>query len=194
MKFLKLICFSCILVLSFAILINAQTPSTKIGLINRKDFDDITNGIKEVSDAYDELEIEFKPHNEELKAIAEKLKKLEIALIDLKKQTQIIQEKGGEYPKGIEDKINEYEQLACKFKSAEQKTKSIYEKREAEILKDVNLKISEALKQFAKKNGFAVILDKSVNNSSVIIDGEIVDITQDFINYYNKNFAETKTQ
>jgi Skp family chaperone for outer membrane proteins len=190
MKFFKAICFSCILVLSFAILIIAQTPSTKIGLINRKDFDDKTNGIKEVSDAYDKLDIEFKPQNEQLKAMAQKLQNLEKYIKEISNNYNPRYEAGKE----IQKSVDKYDLLACQFLREQEMTKSQFKKREAEILKDTNIKIAEALRQFGKQNGFAIILDKTEENSHILIGGEIIAITKDFIQYYNKKFAEVKTQ
>ena len=49
----------------------------------------------------------------------------------------------------------------------------------------VNKNIAQSIKAFAKEKGFVVILDSSQENNSVIIEGEIVHVTNEFIQFYN---------
>lgn len=69
-----------------------------------------------------------------------------------------------------------------------------YLQRRDELSKDVNKKMLEAFRIFAKENNYPLILDSSKENSSVIIDGEIIDVTKEFIQFYNERFGDEKSQ
>ena len=68
----------------------------------------------------------------------------------------------------------------------------MYDKRATELLTKPKRKISDAIKQFAKENGLTVVLDSSKDLSSIVFNSEVVDVTQKFIEFYNKNYAENK--
>jgi hypothetical protein len=62
------------------------------------------------------------------------------------------------------------------------------------IFADTYKKVGEAIKQFAKEKGYLFILESSKDTSFIIIEGETDDVTEEFIKYYNENFAKTETQ
>jgi hypothetical protein len=74
---------SFVLISVFAVSATAQMEKEhagslcKVAIINSKIFRNKDSGIKEVSDAYDKVETELKSQSEELKLMAEEIKKRE---------------------------------------------------------------------------------------------------------------------
>jgi Skp family chaperone for outer membrane proteins len=185
-----------VFVLIFSALAFAQTEKTqsnyasKIGFINSEAFDNKETGIKEIVETNEKLEAEFKPQIDELKAIAEKIQN----------QQEEFKKAGSGYwdgpiPKEKLDKsLKDYESDVCKYKTRTEEIKSQYDKRKSEIFADVYKKVRDTIKQFAKEKGYLIVLDSSKDNSSAIIEGETIDITKEFIKYYNENIAKSKSQ
>lgn len=173
--------------LIFALIITAsafsQTPkpaATKIVTIDTSVFCDKEKGIREVIAAREKLDAEMKPKKDELAILEEKIKKLDKFRVALK-----------EFPQGdyfsFEQTTDLYEKLIVEYIQKRAETKSLYEQRKTEIFADIYQRIGDTIKQFAKEKGYVIILDKSKDNSSVIIEGETFDVTEDFIKYYNEN-------
>jgi Skp family chaperone for outer membrane proteins len=166
----------------------AQTKNVspnKIAVIDRTAFDDRTNGIKEVVEADDQLETEFKSQAEELKALIEKIQKLQ------KEFEYYNSLKGIAYCVDVEilkKKTDEYDKLTAEFKQKQENARSLYVKRESEVFADINKNIAEAIKQFAKENGYALIIDRSAVEKGIITD--VDDVTRDFVKFYNEDFAK----
>jgi len=185
-----------VFVLIFSALAFAQTEKTqsnyasKIGFINSEAFDNKETGIKEIVETNEKLEAEFKPQIDELKAIAEKIQN----------QQEEFKKAGSGYwdgpiPKEKLDKsLKDYESDVCKYKTRTEEIKSQYDKRKSEIFADVYKKVRDTIKQFAKEKGYLIVLDSSKDNSSAIIEVETIDITKEFIKYYNENIAKSKSQ
>lgn len=198
MKVFRLLINSLALIFVFTILAFAQTETpqnsapNKIAAIDTKAFENETNGIKEVVEAYDKLEAELKPQAENLNLLTEKILKLEKEINDFQSIAEKI--KGICVPDNINKKIEEYDKLTKEYKQKQDALKSLYDKRKAEIFADIYRKVSDAIKQFSKENGYLMIIDVSKDNSSVIIEGETIDVTKEFIKYYNENFAKSKSQ
>ena len=189
---------SLIFVLIFSASAFAQTEkpqvsaASKIAVINTEAFADEATGIREVFENYEKLKVEFKPEIDEMFIQQKKIQKLEIEIEEFR---SLLGEKRvplGSY-KILDEKIDEYEKLISEYKQKEKEAKELYVKRKAEIFVDVNKKIGEAFKKFAKEKGFALILDSSkLQDSFVISDNPSLDITEEFIKYYKENFVKRK--
>lgn len=187
-----------IFVLIFSALALAQTEKAqtlvgnKIAIIDSEAFDNKETGIKEIIEAYDKIEIEFKLQAEELNSMIEQIIKQNKELVEFSSKFE-------EYckvecsPEILNKKISEYDLLVSKYKKRQDEVKSLYEKRKSDTLANASSKIGAALKQFAKEKGYAIIIDSSKGNS-YLIEGETFEITKEFIQFYNENFAKTKTQ
>ncbi len=175
-----------ILLVSIVISINAQTEksqavnSGKIAVINFELLKDEKTGIKDFVDVDKKLEIEFKPKDDELHLLFVKVQTLLKELKELEHLGEIRITK-----EFVENKFNEFELAGCKILRKQQEVKSLYEKRYSDLTEELNKKIISSLKLFAKDRDYKVILDSSKNNS-VIIESEIVDVTNEFIQFYNK--------
>jgi Skp family chaperone for outer membrane proteins len=193
MKIFRLLVSSLAFTLIFTTLVIAQTektqivPPSKIAVIDSNLFYDKTNGVKELTEAYDKLEAEFKPQAEELELLAEKILKLQKTL----EEFQILAKK---YPNvgcySFDDKFDEYDKLTLECKQKQTETRTLYQKRELEQIGDIKKKIGEAIQKFTKEKGYAIILDSSKINDGLITD--VDDVTKEFIKYYNENFAKAK--
>lgn len=196
MKLFRLLVNSLAFILVLAVLAAAQTEKTqpvksdKIAIISFDAFKDRKTGIKELADAYEKLEIEFKPQKDELKLLAEKIQK---AVEELKKINMV---ETPPYLKEFTDgKIDEYGLIACKYKDKLKEVRTLYQKRELEITAEIEKKIVEALNQFAKEKGYAFILDFSkLPTSFISAKPDNDDVTEEFIKFYNENFGNTKSQ
>jgi len=182
-----------ILVTIFAAMTFAQTSTlqessaSKIALVNTEAFYDKENGIKELVDSIDKLEVELKPLADELNLTIETVQKLGKEIEAIAKAMELYK---GFTSKMLEDKLNEYEVLNEKLKKRQAELKPYYEKRHSETVGVVQKKIDEAMQKFAKENGYAIVIDISKLNGSAINENpEEIDITNDFIKYYNENFA-----
>ncbi len=189
MKSLKYLIINLTLIFSFQVSLFAQqnpVPPTKIGSILSENFADASAGIKDIIAVNEKLEKEFGPQELEIKILYEKHKNLinELKRISESKGHPSISEKT------LTEKINEVESAFCKLESQTKIVRSNFEKRETELFKEVYKKIAESLKVFAKEKGFVVILDSSQENNSVIIEGEMIDVTKEFIQFYNNRIKK----
>ena len=181
MKLLTVLTVHLMLAFAFQVSSFAQSESvaaTKIALVSFEKFADASTGIKDVIAVSEKLEQEFSPHNQELRLLAENYTKLHNEIVQISKMRE---------PRGLlelfEKKINESELLTCKIITKQDAARSLYDKRESFLREEVNKKIAELLKIFAKEKGYNVVLDSSQKN--IIIEGEIIDITNEFIQFYN---------
>jgi len=181
--------------LAFAQTENPQTPvALKVALIDTEAFYNKETGIKELVETNDKLELELKPQSDELNILGEKIQKLQ-------KEIEIFQNaaekfKGICVPDYVNKKFEDYDKLTKEYKQRQDEIKSRYEKSDNEIFADIYKKIGDAIQQFAKEKGYAVILDISKERGTffLVAKDESSDVTEEFIKYYNNNFAKTKTQ
>lgn len=194
MKNFQKLGFSIVLILAFTIFAIAQAEETKsvapskVAIFFPDHFEDEKTGIKDLVEVIAKLEFEFKPYDDELNLMGEKVKTLgnELQMIANNPHYRISSE-------FLNRKVNEYEDAVYKFKSRTDEIKALYEKRKLEVCKDVNKKIYEALKLFAKEKGYTYMLDAS----GLLHDGvlyvyydETFDKTKEFIKFYNERFSK----
>lgn len=178
-----------VLIATFSVPAFSQTTDLKIAAINTDRFSDKQNGIREFVEALDKFETELEPKYDELSLLAEKGRKLTGELKSYSEFTL-------SYPRNIIEIMNkkaeEFKELQTEYKEKDDRLRLLANKFSSEILTEPRKKIRDAIKQFAKEHGFAIILDSSKDVNSVIIQGEVVDVTQNFIEFYNKNHAGNK--
>jgi len=201
MKFFNLLTIYLTLTALFAISVVAQTEkksssaTTKIAEVNSKTFEDKKLGIKDLIIAWDKVEIKVKPRLDEMNASAAKL---EETRKEIERDNNLANKDwtghSNLYSKA-KAKFEEYQKLASQFESKIKDYKVFLEKLESEIVNPVNDKIGKALEQFRIEKDYWFILDSSQNYTSVIIiDGEVDDITSEFIKFCNESFEKEKTQ
>jgi len=183
----------------FAVSGFAQTTPTapsKIGIINTQFFEQTTGGITRYVNALNSLAAELKPDATALQAMINKSQTLQKEIADIEKQLndpklpQII-DKNKLFTTG-QAKAQELEDLGRQFKFEEEKYKVKLERGENRIVSPIRRDIGNALNEFAKKNGYTMILDVSKDQTSIIVMlDEKMDVTKEFITFYNARPATT---
>ena len=187
----------------FAVSAFAQAPQTgapaKVMFINTLAFD-AKDGIVKYSNAMTALENEFKPVETELNTLKARYTTL---------ATEV---------KGIEDKINaptsavpinkeelrrqyiakgeEAQNLEVTIKRKAEDGKAKFERRQGEVMGPIMRDIANAIQDFAKQRGYAVILDSAkLDNAGLLLafDETKADVTKEFITFYNTKTPTTAT-
>ena len=183
----------------FAVSAFAQTQPTtplKIGVVNTQAFDDKA-GIAKYTAAMNKLEAEMKPEitvlqtmNNRLQALKTELEGYQTQLNDPSPKVPIDKAK---IQATAQTKYEEYQKLALEFEYKQKDYKASLERKEASIMSPVRLDIGNALQEFAKKNGYMMILDASKLDGAglLLAFDEKYDITKDFIQFYNARPATT---
>lgn len=175
----------------------AQTvPPTKIGWIVTSDFGDDKAGITKYLNASKAIETEMKPRALELQTLQAKLNTIsdELAKIQAACQNPAI-------PcdtKAASAKQEEGQRLKREFEFKQKEAQAAYEKRRAEVIGPVTANILQALQDYAKLKGYAVVIDVTALGSAdqpspVLVFDPSADITKDFITWYNARPATTAT-
>lgn len=193
MKLIKSLAYIFILITTFSVHGFSQPTYSRIAVVDTDIFKDKQRGIKEVIEAYEKLEAEFKTQNDELNIIAEKAKKI---VEEIKERETLIKKnpKAG-CPVPIDGIVEEFKNLQTEYKGKDEQRKLLYDKRKAELFVKIDKKIKTVLKQFAKENNFETIYDlKELEEVSILVNipDNFKDVTQKFIEFYNKSYSQNK--
>ncbi|HEY0428725.1 MAG TPA: OmpH family outer membrane protein [Pyrinomonadaceae bacterium] len=201
MKTFRLIAAGLFFAAIFAVSTFAQTQTQtalgKVGLINTLAFDTDKGGINKYVTAMNGLEAEFKPDGDALTALATKIQNLEKELATIKSQLE------GTAPvdktalqTSYNTKADEYGKLDREFKFKQDDAKARFERRRQVVMGPIMSDIYKALSEFAKAKGYSMILDGSKLEEAgvlIAIGDDKIDITKDFITFYNARPATTAT-
>ncbi len=195
MKTFRLIAVSFIFAALFAVsaFAQTQTATSKIGVINTLAFDDEKAGIAKYVSAMNSLEIEFKPVTAELNTMGTKLQTLQA---DIEKMRNSASNPNVPIkPETVNAKLEEYDKLGREHKFKQEDAKARFERRQQTVLGPIMQDIGNAMQDFAKQKGFDLILDgpKLENAGILLASSDKVDITKDFITFYNARPAGTAT-
>lgn len=158
-------------------LAQAQAPATpagaKIGIIN------IQRAIVESNEgrqAAEKLNSQFAPKRNELQAKQAEVEKLQKQLRDQEKTlsdearsnlVRQIEAKSKEFTRTNEDATNDFQQA------------------EAQVINEIGQKIIRVLDEYARKNGYLMVMDVSSPQSPVLWASTTADVTDDIIKIYN---------
>ena len=172
---------------------NAVSPMLKVGLINTEAFHDKQTGIGEIIELDGKLEVEFKPQSDELKLLVERIQELEKEFKDYQEAEKKFRNAYFLHcDTSITKKFDEYDKLVKEYKQKETQATELYYKRKAEVFAAVDKKVAEALRRFIKEKGYAMIFDVSkLKEGVILVKPEPGDVTEEFIRFYNENFAKT---
>jgi Skp family chaperone for outer membrane proteins len=201
MRTVRLAAASIMMAALFSVAAFAQTPAAgvgKIGLINTAAFGDEKTGITKFVTAVKSVNDEFKPAITELQTLTTRYQTL---ANEAKKLQEQLNTSGGppinrpEVQKQLEAKIEEGQSLELTIKRKDEDLKQKSERRSAQVVGPIYNDITKALSEYAKKNGYAVILDGGKLEQAEILMGfdEKYDVTKDFITYFNTRPATTAT-
>jgi Skp family chaperone for outer membrane proteins len=200
MKRVNFIATTLLLVFFFALPLFAQTAPTKICFISTGAFSDEKQGITKVVSALAALDKEFEPRQKELVDINTRVENLAKEIQGLQTQLNNAAAASKTSPINVEKlqsdiaaKNDEGARLQIDFKRKQEDAKTAYEKRRAVILEPVQKEIFNAINEFAKARGFDVILDYDVLAQGLVYVAQPLDMTPDFIKFFNAKPATTAT-
>ncbi len=179
----------------FAVSAFGQVAGGKIGLVNVNAFADDKAGIGKFRNALAALDLEFKTLNEDLKKDSARLQTL---ATEIQSQQKLANDPNNKVPintQALQTKIEEAQTLEVQIKRKQEDGKARYERRYPQVVGPVFGDIIKALNEYAKKNGYAVILDGAKLEQAEILLGfdDKYDVTSDFIVFYNARPATTAT-
>ncbi|MCC7308189.1 MAG: OmpH family outer membrane protein [Acidobacteria bacterium] len=173
----------------------AAQPGTnlKIVVINTAAFD-AKDGIVKYTNAMSALEKEFTPAQTEINTLVTNYQKMGA---DIKTQQDNLN--GGKVPvdrNALASKIEEYQTLELTIKRKQEDGKRKFELRQQQIMSPILQDIGKAIDDYAKQKGYSLILDAAkMDNAGIIlaVDVSKLDVTKDFITFYNARPAGTAT-
>lgn len=157
----------------------------QIAVIFPDAFEDDKTGIIDLIEVNQSLRTEIKPQADELNELSERILLLQQKIEDV---IPICKLTGCS---SLGKMLDEHKELTSEFKLKQKEAFSKYEKRKKEETIVINQKIFEALEQFRKNGKYKLILDGSKLDMNCY---NCIDITQEFIKFYNENFSEAKSQ
>ena len=153
----------------------AQAP-LKVGVINMQA---AISGTAEGKQALAELQSQFAPRYTELQ--------------DMQKQINDLQSRlqAGQTTLSDDEKARiarQGDQLSRTYQRKQQELQDDSNDAQQDIVNSLGRKVVELLDSYAKENGYAVIIDTSSQQSPVMYSANQVDVTQDVIQLYDKNY------
>ncbi len=179
----------------FAVSSFAQTGAVgnaKIVIIDTGAFADAKAGIGKYNNAMKSLDAEFATVQNDLTATANRL-------TTLQKEIQTLQDQAasGKVPvdqKSAQTKVEQFQTLQTDFKRKQEDAKARFDRRQEQIMGPIMQDIYKAMQDFATQKGYDLILDAVKLDAQQMILAFIpskVDVTKDFITFYNSRPAST---
>lgn len=168
----------------------ASQPA-KIVVINTAAFD-AKDGITKYSNAMNALETEFKPAQTEIQTLATRYQTLVTEIENLRKNAA----SAPINTSTIQTKADEAQGLEIQIKRKQEDGKVKFEKRQQQVMGPILQDIGKAMDEYAKQKGYALILDAAkLEGAGLILAVDLpkVDVTKDFITFYNARPATTAT-
>ena len=168
----------------------ASQPA-KIVVINTAAFD-AKDGITKYSNAMNALETEFKPAQTEIQTLATRYQTLVTEIENLRKNAA----SAPINMSTIQTKADEAQGLEIQIKRKQEDGKVKFEKRQQQVMGPILQDIGKAMDEYAKQKGYALILDAAkLEGAGLILAVDLpkVDVTKDFITFYNARPATTAT-
>jgi outer membrane protein len=200
MKRINFIAATFAFVLMSALPLFAQTVgATKTCFINTGAFSDDKQGISKVVSALTALDKEFEPRQKELDDMGAKLESIAKDIQNL--QTQLNNAATAKPPVVNVDKLqsdiaaknDEGTRLQIDIKRRQEDAKAAYEKRRDILLAPIQKDIFNAINEYAKAKGFDLILDGGALSQGLVYVSQSLDMTEDFIKYFNAKTGNTAT-
>jgi Skp family chaperone for outer membrane proteins len=163
-----------------------QGPA-KIVVINTAAFD-AKDGIVKYSTAMNALETEFKPAQTEIQTMMTRYQTLATEIENARKANPAVPINQA----SLQTKVDEAQNLEIQIKRKQEDGKVKFEKRQEQVLRPILSDIGK----FAKAKGYALILDAAkLEGAGLILAVDLpkVDVTKDFITFYNARPATTAT-
>jgi len=166
----------------------------KMAVIDTGMFADDKAGITRYASAMNALEAEFRPATVEIQGMVTKYNTLGTEIKKLQDQAA-----AGTVPidqKSAAAKVEEYQNLELAIKRKQEDLKARAERREPQVMNPLRQEIGKALNDYGAQKGYAMILDAAKLDGAGLIlafDAAKVDVTKDFIAFFNARPATTAT-
>lgn len=164
---------------------NAPLPDTRIAFIDTGAFADEKAGIGRYVNAMKSLEREFKPRQDELDGMQNRIKALADEITKLNASSAVVD------PKTIQAKNDEGERLQRDLKYKKEQADADFAKRYQDVVSPISQDIGKALDQFAQARGITMILDISKLAPAILTVNPAMDVTQAFVTEYNSTHPAT---
>lgn len=175
----------------FAVPAFAQQPTAapggaKVAIINSSLFDDEKTGITRYVQAFKTLETETKPQRDEIISIENRLKTIANDIAVQSKNPAVD-------PKSIETKQTEGQKLQLDYNYKQEQYKANIERLLTARIGPIQNDIGKAIQEYAKQKGYSIVFDIAKDDKGILIwaDMNAVDMTADFIKFYNARPAGT---
>lgn len=179
MKFI----FSLIAIVVFSVAAAAQ--GTKFAIVNSGQFSAEKVGITKLVNAYNALDVEFKPASDEITQLNTKLSTLSKEISTLQDQ---LSKPGVANAQALRDQITQKDEegqnLQLTLKRKQEDAKARYEKREQAVTEPIIKEIAAALDAYAKAHGIDLLLD-GAKLEALVAFNPVIDITDAFIKEFN---------
>jgi len=168
----------------FSVSASAQAPvGPKFAVINTAAFDG-KDGLTRYNIAMDGLEKEFAPVQTKIQGMMTRYQTL---AGEIKK----LQEQPANVPidqNAAQTKVSEYQTLEKSIKREQEDAKANFDRRQQQVMGPLLQDIGKAMQDYANQKGYDLILDAAKLDSAGLIlafNPTKVDVTKDFITYYN---------
>jgi outer membrane protein len=168
-----------LLVLGFAVALQAQTAPTKVGIIN---IQQAIISTKDGQTAVKTLQERFNPRQKELQDKQAEIQQLQQQL--QRGANTLSQEALGKLRQDIDDKQRQLqragEDAQMEFEQAQQST-----------FAGISQKMQAVIDKFARDSGYALIIDVSTPQSGVLFASNSIDITKDVITAFDADTSSS---
>ncbi|MBI5892124.1 MAG: OmpH family outer membrane protein [Deltaproteobacteria bacterium] len=156
----------------------AVAAEAKIAYVNlQKALNESTAG----KDAKAEMAAEIKKGQEQVNAKQEELKKLKE---DIEKKGAILSKEARE------QKEAEFNRKSQEFQKSFMQSEDVLRKKEQESVREIIKELEEIVKVLAKEKGYAYVIEKT--ESGLIVGPPDMDLTDDVVKIYNKQYKKEK--
>lgn len=163
----------------FTILAQTQTrpavAPANVAVIDSSAFSDQKNGIARVMAAVQQIEVKFQPLRNEIRTMRDRLNTMRSDL---------------QAKRAVQDaattarQSDEADQLEVQLKRRQEDAQASYQRETQAVLDPLQKDIGDALTAYAQSRGVTLLID--ANRVPILYAASNLDITQDFINEYNR--------
>jgi len=158
--------------------VSTAIKPARVAYVNSDAFLDEASGIKKLVKALKELEREFQPQQAELMEMSNRLNALSQEIRQLSANPAAD-------PKLAAGKMAEGQQLQKAIKQKNDVAQVVYNRRTKELRQPVEAEIAREFASFLQERDFSVLLDGSHLGGPVLAVRSDLDVTADFIAYFN---------
>lgn len=162
-----------------------STSDSTIAIVYSANFTDEKRGITRLVKAIKGLDREFDLLNTDLQESKEQLRPVSTEMEEIILLNDVDE---------IQRRWKERVKLQQRYESKAKKVKEVYDKEYEQTVSPLMAQISKALEEYGRARGFSLVIDVSKNASAFYVLNSDLDITSDFIAYYNRQTESKDTK